>query len=192
MKLNCKLLLSTLFALFIVFTNLNLQAQHRVKHPAAKKKVVQHKKAKAVAHHNRSLSPSVKFLRRTNKVIVIANNQVKKNKVYNGYLAKAVHHQRYAKKLINKKQAHRAMQHSKLARNFAFRSIQSNKGTIDKELIYNEEENKALGKNISDVELEKELKNNEPNISFIDENISDKDMTDLEVLSTSPSDYKNQ
>ncbi len=192
MKLNIKLLLSTVFALSIVFLGNNVQAQH--KHPRVKKKVVQHKKAhiaQRVAHKN-SMSQTMKVIKRTNHVIINAHKAVKKQKVYTGNLSKAVHHQRYAKKMLKKHKTHRAMQHSRLARRYALITIRHNKGTINKEYNFSAEENKAIGEAIADAELEKELKDSNPNIKFDDSAISDKEMTELEVLDVDPSDYKSE
>ncbi len=190
MKLKCKIFINTLFALTVVFANLNVQAQHPVKHPIAKKKAIQHQNA--AAHPKGEMVHAINVFKRTNKVILIANNKVKENKVYTGDLAKAVHHQRYAKKLLKMHKAHRAMQHSRVARNYAFRAIRSNKGVVDKELVFTDEENKTMGENVADAELEKELKDSEPNVSYKDEGISNKDMTEIEVLETDEADYKNE
>ncbi len=190
MKLKCKILLSSLFALSFVFIIQGAQAQH--KRPVAKKKIVQHRKAHAVKHHKVNMAHTYRVMKRTNKVIIVANNHVKRNKVYTGALAKAVHHQRFAKKLLKMHKAHRAMQHSRIARLHAFKAIKSNKGTINKEWQFDDEENKTMGDNITEAELEKELKDTDPTISFKDENVSNKDMSDLEVIETNPSDYKNE
>ncbi len=193
MKLNCKLLLSAVFALSIVFIGTDVQAQHKHKHPHAKKEIVKHKKAHAaqkVAHKN-SLGQSVKVIKRTNHVIANANRAVKKYKNYTGDLSRAVHHQQHAKRLLKRHKTHRSMQHSRLARKYAFKSIRSNKGTVNKEYQFDAEENKTMGETIADAELEKELKEKNPNIKFDDSAISDKEMTELEVLDVDPADYKN-
>ena len=188
MKLKCKLLLTSIFALSIAFIGQDVKAQHNHKHPHPKKKVVQHRKTV----HRNNMAQSFKVIKRTNHVIIVAHKAVKKYKVYTGDLAKAVHHQRYAKVLLRNHKAHKAMQHSRLARKYAFKAIRSNKGTVNKEYNFNAEENKTMGETISDAELEKELKDNNPTVSFKDESISDKDMSDLDVIEMDPSDYKNE
>jgi len=185
MKLKCKLLLTSIFALSIAFIGQDVKAQHNHKHPHPKKKVVQHRKTV----HRNNMAQSFKVIKRTNHVIIVAHKAVKKYKVYTGDLAKAVHHQRYAKVLLRNHKAHKAMQHSRLARKYAFKAIRSNKGTVNKEYNFNAEENKTMGETISDAELEKELKDNNPTVSFKDESISDKDMSDLDVIEMDPSDY---
>ncbi len=188
--MKLKLLLGALLSLPIVFS---ANAQHQVKHPYVKKKVVQHKKQQSIkANHKINMTHAIKFLKRTNKVIIVAHNSVKKGHVKKGNLAKAVYHQRYAKKLLKTHKVHRALQHSRIARTYAFRAIRNNKGVVDKEWEFDDTENQAMGDKIADDELDKELMNSDPNISFKDENITQKEMTELEVLETDEADYKNE
>jgi len=194
--MKIKSFLSIVFAITMLVAGSNIQAQnkHKHPHPHAKKKAVQHKKAEAahkVAHKN-NMSKSIVVIKRTNHVINNAHKAVKKYKVYTGSLAKAFHHQQYAKMLLKQHKSHRAMQHSRLARKYAFKAIRSNKGTVNKEYNFTDDENKTMGETISDAELEKELKGSNPNILFEDDRISDKEMTELEVLELAPSDYKNE
>ena len=193
MKLNCKLLLGAVFALSIVITGTNVQAQRKHKHPHAKKKVLKHKKVHAANNvvQKNGFGQSIKVIKRTNHVIVNANNAVKKYKNHTGDLSRAVHHQQYAKRLLKKRKTHRALQHSKLARNYAFKAIKANKGNLNKEYQFDADENKTMGESISDDELEQSLKAENPNIKFDDAAISDKEMTELEVLDVNPADYKN-
>jgi hypothetical protein len=193
MKFNCKLLLCATFALSIVLITNNAQAQHKHKHPHTKKKVIQHKKAK-VAHkvvHRNSLGQSIKVIKRTNHVIVKANRAVKKLKNHTGDLSRAVHHQQYAKSLLKRHKTHHAMQHTRLARKYAFKAIKANMGTLNKEYQFDADENNVMGEAISDAELEKSLMTENPNLKFDDSTISDKEMTELEVLDANPADYKN-
>jgi hypothetical protein len=193
MKFNCKLLLCATFALSIVLITNNAQAQHKHKHPHTKKKVIQHKKAK-VAHkvaHRKSLGQSIKVIKRTNHVIVSANRSVKQNKNHTGDLSRAVHHQQYAKSLLKRHKAHSAMQHSRLARKYAFKAIKANKGNLNKEYQFDADENNVMGETISDDELGKQLMKDKPNVKFDDTTISDKEMTELEILDIDPADYKN-
>ena len=168
---------------------LNVNAQHRhVKHPVAKKRAVKH----VVKHRTITKVHAYKFIKRTNIVVVAAHRHVKRGKVYTGDFAKSVHHQRYAKVLLAKNKPHRAIQHSRLARAYALKAIRANKGQIKKEWAINKEENEMLGDAIANDELEKELKTYEPNAKYSDESVTDKDMTELEVLGTDPADYKNE
>ena len=84
------------------------------------------------------------------------------------------------------------MQHSRLARKYAFMAIRKNKGNANMEYNFTDDENATLGETIADVELEKDLKDNNPNIKFDDSAISDKEMTELEILEIDPANYKNE
>ena len=194
MKLKYNFLFLSILALSIVFGTSTLQAQHKHRHPHpnANKKVRQHKKVHAKkAVHRGNAGAAIKVIKRTNHVITNAHKQQKKYKTYTGNLSRAVHHQRYAKKLLKSNKAYRAMQHSRLARTYAFKVLKSNKGSVSKAYQFNDAENKAMGESVADAELEKELIKNSK-ISFNDEAVSDKDMSDLEIIETSPSDYKNE
>ena len=194
MKLKCKLLLSSVFALSIVFLGSNTQAQHNHKHPHGKKIVAKHHKAKAgnTTVRKNNVGQSMKVIKRTNHVIVNAYKSVQKYKVHSGDLSKAVRHQQYAKKLLRNNKTHRAMQHSRLARKHAFVAIRTNKGTLDRTYELNKEEKLLVGEPIADLELEKELKANTPKIKFDDSAVTEKEMTELETLKVAPSDYKNE
>jgi len=184
-----KLIITGTISLLLIF---NVAAQRHVKRPVAKKKMVRNHKVMVVKQHRGERADVIRVLKKTNKVIIAAHSQVKKNKVYTGDLSKAVHHQKYAKKLLKKHKAHYSMQHSRIARKYAIKAIKNNKGTVGKEMEFNNEENKIIGKTISDEELEKELLKNEPNTTYDDKTISDKEMTDLEVLEMDEADYKNE
>lgn len=175
----------TLIAVFALFTNQNLNAQHRHKHPHP------HKAKAHVAHKKVNHAQAVKVFKRTNLVIHQAHKAQQTNKVYTGSFSKAVHHQRYAKVLYKQNKPKKALQHTRLARLYAFKTIRTNKGTMNNDLQFTKEENDLVGAPISDVELGKELKANRPDITFEDDKISEKELTDLEVLETEPSDYKN-
>lgn len=199
MKLNCKIIPSAALALILLVVGSHIQAQHRHKHPHAhqhaKKKVVQHRNQVKVAHkvsHKQGMGNAISVIKRTNHVIVRANQAVKKHKVYKGYLSRAVYHQRFAKSLLKQHKTHRAMQHSRLARNYAFKATRSNKQAIDKTYMFSEEENKNMGATVSDVVLKEELEAGNPGVTFDDAAITDKEMTELEVLDVDPSDYKNE
>ena len=176
----------TLIALFALFANQNLSAQKRHKHPHP------HKTKAHVAHKQVNHAQAVKVFKRTNLVIVQANKALQKNKVYTGSFSKAVHHQRYAKLLYKQNKRKKALQHTRLARLYAFKTIRTNRGTMNNDLQFTKEENELVGAPRSDVELGKELKSNQPDITFDDAKISEKELTDLEVLDTEPSDYKNE
>ena len=194
MKFNGNLLKNTFFVIALMAFFINGSAQHRVK-PVRNNKAVHPKKTKVVAKHhvkNAYHTKAINVLKRTNHVIVYARRSVVKNKVYSGDLSKAIYHQKLAKKLMNLKKTNKAMQHSRIAREYAFKSIRANKERVDGTYNFTEEEYEVMGKNISNEELERELKESNPSVIFKDEKISDEDMTDLEVLSTDPSEYKSE
>jgi len=137
MKLKSNYLLGVSLALSIMFVGNTIQAQHKHKNLCAKKKKVSHKKVhpkrdKVVHKVNdkRDILLSIKVIKKTNQVIIHANKTVKKNKVHSVDLSKADHHQQYAKRLLNNHKLQRAMKHSRLARNFAFKAIKSNQGRV--------------------------------------------------------------
>ncbi len=186
--MKIKLLLSAVFSVLIA---LNVNAQH--KHSNAKKKAIHHKKAQvAKANYRASMAQSMKFIKKTSKVLTKAYESVKKGKKYTGNLSKAIEHQKYAKTLLARKMTHRAVQHSRAARKYAMMAIRQNRGKIDNSWNTTAEEKEILGTAISNDELEKELKATNPDLTFNDEKVSDKDMTEIEVLKTDPADYKNE
>lgn len=159
---------------------------HKIAHP---------KKARVVARKNVTTNvqnKAIKVLKRTNHVIVDAKKAVNKYKVYSGDLSRALHHQKLAKKLMNHNKVNQSMQHSRIAREYAFKSIKVNKGTINKEYEFTQEEKNFMGKNTPNDELDADLKSQTPSADYKDENVTDKDMTELDVLSTDPSEYKTE
>ena len=183
-----------LIAFFLMMFSQNLIAQHahpRAKRAHARAHVRQAKVARAhVAHRKIDNARAFRVIRRTNRAIRHAHRMVTTNKVYTGDFSRAVHHQRYAKVLLRRGRSHRAMLHSRIARQLAFKSIKANKGVVDAELNFTDEENEIFGDNIRDEELEKELRTDNPNIVFDDTKVSEKELTELEVLEMDPADYK--
>ncbi|MCB0401425.1 MAG: hypothetical protein KDD41_05035 [Flavobacteriales bacterium] len=179
-------------ALFSMLMVVSVQAQHPAKHPAAKKHAVQHQKAAMAKNHEMNMAHAYKAMKRTNKAIALAHGAVKKGKNYTGDLSKAIHHQRYAKHLLKNGKANRAILHTRVARKHAFLAIRANKSTYDRTLEFNDEETKLIGESVGDDELEKEMKQQNPNADFDDSKITDKDLSETEVLETDPADYKNE
>ena len=191
MKGYSKLFLGVaIMALFSLLFNQEINAQHH--HPRAKRTQV---RANVRHHQVRKIDNvrALRVIRRTNLTIRHAQKMVYANKVYTGDFSKAVHHQRYAKILLRRGRSHRAMLHSRLARQFAFQAIKHNKGVVSDDLSFTEEENEIFGDdNIKNEELEKELKTEQPDLIFDDSKVSDKELTELEVLDMDPSDYKSE
>ena len=73
--------------------------------------------------------PAQKFILKTTSAIQAAATQFKTNKVATGDLANAYAHQRYAVSLFNSGLHVRAVYHSRLARQFAIKSLKANKAS---------------------------------------------------------------
>ncbi|MCO6499066.1 MAG: hypothetical protein J5I47_01670 [Vicingus serpentipes] len=186
MKGYSKLFLGvTIMALFSLLFNQETSAQRN--HPRAKRAHVRQHQVRKIDNVR-----ALRVIRRTNLTIRHAQKMVYANKVYTGDFSKAVHHQRYAKVLLRRGKSHRAMLHSRLARQFAFQAIKHNKGVVSDDLNFTAEENEIFGDNIQNEELEKELKTELPDLIFDDSKVSDKELTELEVLDMDPSDYKSE
>lgn len=137
-----------------------------------------------------SMVQAQKVLKRTHFVILKAHQAVKKNKNYTGDLARAVAHQKQAKKMFAMKNPHKAILHSKCARMYAFKVLQVNKANtdVDQSYQFNKEETDLAGVEDNSVNLDKELEKT----TFDDKTVTDKEMTELEVLETKPENYKNE
>lgn len=131
-----------------------------------------------------------KVLKRTTVVIFAAHKKVKQNKVHTGHLARAVAHQRLAKRLFMRRKFRRAIAHSRYARRLAFIAIQKNKGTVDKSWEFNKEENEGMSDLPSDTELDKELKSEMPEAELSDEEVVKGEVKDLDVEDIPAEDYK--
>ena len=113
-----------------------------------------------------------RVIRRTAVVIIAAHKKVKEGKVYTGNLARAVAHQKYARKLFRRGMYLRAIHHSRRARLLAILAIQANKGSADMAEAKNNAEEDELMKNPpADAELEAELLKEEPATTFKDEDV---------------------
>jgi hypothetical protein len=80
------------------------------------------------------------FIVRTNKVMHNAQAALKKDKVYNGDYVLAVRHAVQAKKMYNRKNFMRALQHSSRARLLALKVIRANNGVTPPEASFTAEE----------------------------------------------------
>ncbi len=127
-----------------------------------------------------------RVIRRTAYVILHAQKKVKENKNYTGDLARAVAHQRYARKLYFQGKFLRAMHQSRRARHFAILAIQANKGTETADMKLDPEDEAVMNDTpANDAELDKELETASPGYSqkdqdFVDAAISDLDLSDVE------------
>jgi hypothetical protein len=103
------------------------------------------------------------FFKHTNKIILEAKKVVKQNKKYTGNLSKAIAHQKFALKLLKKeKKSQQALQHSSLARSYAKKAIEANKGILNKDLETSSEEIIEIGTMPSPEEMDKTLIKAEP------------------------------
>ncbi len=113
-----------------------------------------------------------RVLRRTAVVIVAAHKQVKEGKVYTGDLARAIAHQKLARKMFRRGMYARAIHHSRRARLLAAIAYKANKGAAEmQEAKLNAEEEELMKNAPSDDELEKELLKEEPQASLKDEDV---------------------
>lgn len=137
-----------------------------------------------------SMIQAQKVLKRTHFVILKAKQAVNKSKNYTGDLARAVAHQKQAKRMFAMKNPHKAILHSKRARMYAFKALGANKATgdVDPSYQFNKEENANITAEDDATNLDKELQQT----TFDDKVITEKEMTELEVLETKPENYKNE
>jgi hypothetical protein len=133
-----------------------------------------------------------RVIRRTAYVILKAQKQVKEGKVYTGDLARAIAHQRYARKLYFQGKFLRAMHQSRRARQFAILAIQANKGTETADMKLDPEDEAVMADStVSDAQLDKDLETDSPGYSqkdedFINAVLSDIDLGDMEWQNESP------
>jgi hypothetical protein len=129
---------------------------------------------------------SRRVIRRTAYVILKAQKQVKEGKNYTGDLARAIAHQRYARKLYFQGKFLRAMHQSRRARQFAILAIQANKGTETADMKLDAEDEAIMNDSpVSDADLDKELDTASPGYStndqdFVDAALDDIDLTDVQ------------
>jgi hypothetical protein len=140
----------------------------------------------AVAAHRADKIHARRVIRRTAGVILIAQKKVRENKVYTGDLARAIAHQRYARKLYFQGKFLRAMHQSRRARQFAILAIQANKGAETADMKLDTEDEQVMNASpVSDADLDKELETADPGYSqkdqdFVDAVLNDIDLTDVQ------------
>ncbi|HTL82230.1 MAG TPA: hypothetical protein VL651_11020 [Bacteroidia bacterium] len=127
-----------------------------------------------------------RVIRRTAYVILAAQKQEQINKVYTGDLARAIAHQRLARKLYFRGEFLRAMHQSRRARYFAILAYQANKGTVTSDMDLNKEDEQVMTDNpVDDATLDQQLNTESPGYSTNDEDfvnavLSDIDLGDME------------
>jgi hypothetical protein len=126
-------------------------------------------------------APTAKFLIKTSKAIQAAYTQLQSSKIFTGDLARAVAHQRHALELFKAGLFQRAAYHSKMARQFAVRSLQANKASATNFDVAQDE--KSLFTNgstlLNDSELENELKKKMAGKAFSDQEFINGNITDI-------------
>ena len=110
-----------------------------------------------------------KVLHRTAIVVFHAHKLVKQNKNYTGDLARAIAHQRFAKKLYMRGKYHRAIHQSRLARLYALKAIKANKGTEIEECKMTPEEQELMKDAPAEADLISEMAKDNPGAKFKDE-----------------------
>jgi len=122
---------------------------------------------------------ALNVLLRTNRVIGVAHMSVKRGKVYTGNLAKAVRHERYAKKLFNNVNYQRAIAHSRKARLHAVDAIKANKVKLTSDATITPEEDEVIGAIPGDQELEDEAAKEIPELK--EEDLVNNNNLDIDV-----------
>lgn len=121
-------------------------------------------------------------IRRTAFVINKARKAVIENKVYTGNLARAVAHQRFARRLYMRGNFLRAMHQSRVARAYAIAAIKANKGAETADMAFDKEDDQVMKDNpVSDEELKQELDKEMPGYSTKDEDFIDKEISDIDL-----------
>ena len=112
-----------------------------------------------------------RVLRRTAITIMLAHKKVKEGKVYTGNLARAIAHQKFARKLYREGKYFRAIHQSRRAKFLAVLAIKANKGIESADMNYSKEDESAMKKGPSDEELDKEVLKEMPNEPAKDEDV---------------------
>lgn len=175
MKTTLNLLL---IGMLLSTTSVFAQQKKKIKSKVNKETV----KEKQISQQNQINSIDLlASMNRTNDAIDKAYQSVQKNKVYSGNLAKAVQHQKLAKKYLKENNNYRALHHTRVARFQAFMSIRANKEFTENEWDYTQKEQEMFGKGIPDDELTTELNKTYSAENLKDETITEEDLKDIEV-----------
>ena len=124
-----------------------------------------------------------RVIRKTAMVLHAAGKQLKLNKHFTGNFARAVAHQRFAKRQYMRGNFVSAIHHSRRARMLAFMVISDNNGGAPpQEWEFTPEEKASAGKdNPTDAQLDNELMKDNPNLKFSDEELMDAALDDIDV-----------
>lgn len=111
---------------------------------------------------------SRQVLKRTEIVLAIGRQAVKKNQVYTGDLAKAQNHQNYAAWQFRQQNFARCIYHSRRARKLAAKSIRANQENVPEDILM-EEPIVLPGSPPSEMELDQDMEMNVANRIYSDE-----------------------
>lgn len=165
-----------------------------VKHKLMERKQVQYSptynKRVLSSKHQVKQSQVNKVLGKTNIVILLAHKALVENNVHTQNFAKSVAHQRCAKKLISS-DVHRALQHSRLSRLYAFEVLRSNNTSLKQQWQFTREEMEIVGKPIAADDLEKDVNQLYPEIILDDKDVLQEDLSEFEVLFSDSSVTRN-
>lgn len=153
MKTAKKLVLLFLLPAMFSFTDTQAATQPKGKGPQVKK---EHAK---------------RVIRRTAVVILVAHKKVKENKVYTGNLAKAIAHQKFARKLYRNGKFYRAIHQARRARHLAILAIKANKGAESADMRFNKEDEEVMKGGPTDENLDAELAKEMPGEPTKDEDV---------------------
>lgn len=112
-----------------------------------------------------------RVIRRTAAVIMIAHKKVKEGHVYTGNLARAIAHQKFARKLYRNGKYFRAIHHSRRARHLAILAIKANKGAETADMRYSKEDEEAMRGGPTDANLDSDLAKEMPGETMKDEDV---------------------
>lgn len=112
-----------------------------------------------------------RIIRRTAVVIKAAHRKVKEGKIYTGNFARAIAHQKFARKLYRSGKYFKAIHHSRRARHLAILAIKANNGTETVEMRYSKDDETVMTGGPSDDELDKDVSKAMPTESMKDEEV---------------------
>ena len=123
-----------------------------------------------------------RVVHRTAAILLAAQKKIKEGKVYTGNFARAIAHQRFARKLYIQGNFMRSMHHSRRARRLALLAIQANHGQETADMAYEREDEKIMNDNpVSDADLDNELIREMPGYSIKDEDFVDAALTEIDL-----------
>ena len=114
------------------------------------------------------------IIRRTAFVILAAHKEVKEHRVFTGFLARSINHQRYARMLFLEGKYLRAIYHSRRARFLAVKAIEANKGVVPTDIGYTREDEGLMRGAPNDDELDKNVAKALPDAPTKDEDVIEK------------------